>query len=265
MKKAIALTLVAACIFAGCSNKDEDETTKAEDTTVAEETEDTEATDTEVTVTTAESVDDTEATDDTAATDESVPEVEPASNVSVIYGDLISELQACRRGELDEDQSMALTDKISIDLILAPEEAVIYSTVIDIDGNGVDELLLYQHMLSESGEEVPVIYDAYTVTNGELDHFIAGGARNSYFLGADGYIYNMGSSGAAYSEFSRYAYADGVLTLTDAYFSDLVGDDVAWFYSSTDIWTEDRTESTFEEAEAFFTFEYQFIANEEEV
>ncbi len=222
----------------GCSkDSDNDETTAAPETTESEATEDTEATEA----------------------------AEAASEVNQLYDDLIKELEAVRNGDTDEDGMNALAEKLSVDTIMAPEDAVIYYTEFDIDGNGVDELMIYQHMIIEGGEEVPIIYDVYTVENGELVHVIAGGARNSFYLAADGSFYNMASSGAAYTGYAKYTYSNGQITPVSCYFTDDKTGDVLWYHSDAGLWADDSVEATEEEANAFFDFDYMFIANESEI
>jgi len=53
--------------------------------------------------------------------------------------------------------------------------------------------------------------------------------------------------------------------VTDTFFAADDTGEIAWYMSTTGIWTDDRTEVTEEEALDFFDFEYMFIPNELEV
>ncbi len=188
--------------------------------------------------------------------------VEPASEVNIIYDGLIDRLRTVRAGDADDNAIMELAEQVSYDYIIAPEDAQIFYSTVDIDSNGVDELIIYENQMNDAGPDKPVIYDAYTVENGELVHFIAGGARNAYYLADDGSFYNLGSSGAAYTAFAHYAYSSGVITLIDTYFTDDSSGAVEWYYSTTGIWGDDKTSASADDAEAFMNdFECMFIAN----
>ena len=238
MKKNIVACILAVCLLSGCADAPETEDTGSE-------TEDT-GSETEVSVSTSTS----------APVETSTASTVPVSAAQEAYDDLISRLVSARQGEMDEDQVVDLCIDISSDTILAPEQAEIYYTQIDLDGDGTDELFIYQYMMLFDGSEVPVIYDGYTYSNDELVHFIAGGARNSYFLAADGSVYNMGSYGPVYLEFSRYTYSDGILTLTDSYFSDDTTGTLAWYYSDVGAWADERTEASEDDAYGFFCCEH---------
>ncbi len=189
----------------------------------------------------------------------------PASEVSIAYEGIIDMLRAVRSGDADDDAIFDFTAVLSPDFMYVPEDESVYYTMIDVDRNGVDELLVYTHQIGTDGTETPVIYDAYTYRDGEPVHFIEGGVRNSYYLASDGTFYNMGSGGAAYTGFANYSYADGELTLTDCYFTDDSTGEVCWYQSNVGLWSDDKTEATEEEAMAFFEFEAMFIPNELEV
>ena len=136
------------------------------------------------------------------AVETALPEAESASEVNAYYDYIIDLLVEVRSGQADDDTMMTFTETMSPDFMYVSDDAPVFYTTIDIDGNGVDELLLYTKQFDEDGGEAAVIYDAYTVRNGEPVHFIAGGSRNVYYLASDSTFYNMGSSGAAYTGFA---------------------------------------------------------------
>jgi len=82
-----------------------------------------------------------------------------------------------------EDVSIVLRDLESLD-------SVGY-VLLDVDGNGVQELLLVRD------EESQPILDLYTQTSDGILHVFSGWERNQYFLRQGGRILNIGSEGAA--------------------------------------------------------------------
>ena len=199
------------------------------------------------------------------AVETALPEAESASEVNTYYDYIIDLLVEVRSGQADDDTMMTFTETMSPDFMYVSDDAPVFYTTIDIDGNGVDELLLYTKQFDEDGGEAAVIYDAYTVRNGEPVHFIAGGSRNVYYLASDSTFYNMGSSGAAYTGFANYTYADGELILNECYFTDDSTGEVCWYESTDGLWSDDRTEASENDAMSFFDFDPMFIPNELEV
>ena len=66
-------------------------------------------------------------------------------------------------------------------------------TFYDINGDGIDELLIGQ---IRDDYEKGVIYDIYTIVNRTPKHVISGGDRDRYFVCKDKYLCNEYSSGA---------------------------------------------------------------------
>ena len=92
----------------------------------------------------------------------------------------------------------------------------------DIDGDGVDELLLGKNdpESSEYKKEwfdvwPDQIYDMFTIRDGKLLHVFKGWGRNRYYLCGDGIIANEGSSGAASNSHEIYRYSNGELQLIE--------------------------------------------------
>ena len=67
--------------------------------------------------------------------------------------------------------------------------------LMDLDGDGTDELII-----ADNGQR-QVIYDLYSLVNGQLVHILSGGERNSYELRENSVILNAGSNGAASSDY----------------------------------------------------------------
>lgn len=96
--------------------------------------------------------------------------------------------------------------------------------MMDLDGNGVNELIITDGMM---------IYDLYTLKNGSPVHLITGWERNAYRLCLNNVIYNQGSNGAASTVFNYYQILAGELVLVDSVVFDANKDfDNPWFRSS---------------------------------
>lgn len=124
---------------------------------------------------------------------------------------------------------------ISEAFLMAKESNRFGYTRLDVDGNGVDELLL-----GELGneEEADVVYNMYTLSNGTLTQVMNGWERNRFYLCENGEFANEGSNGASNSTYAYYNYAGNELTLKEAVIFEYTADaENPWFYSteSTDV------------------------------
>lgn len=84
--------------------------------------------------------------------------------------------------------------------------------LIDLDGNGIHELLLGENAYSGWDS---TIYNIYTMDNNRLVEVAFGGDRKRYFLTQNGAIGNEGSGGAEFSYERYYDYINGQLLLRD--------------------------------------------------
>lgn len=120
--------------------------------------------------------------------------------------------------------------------------ACIGYTYYDVDGNGIEELII-----ADTGPEGwnNRILLMYTLYDNKPVLLIDGWARNRYYLLNDGTIYNEGSSGAAYTAFGTYRIAeDGCsLEVIDYYYTGSYGNSgYGWFYNTTGEQAEDESE-----------------------
>lgn len=108
----------------------------------------------------------------------------------------------------------------------------------DIDGNGVDELI-FAYDAGYGGSDISLIY---TMQNEKAVWLIGVWSRCRVTLGEDGFIYNMGSSGAADSIYAVYAIEEdeSSLKVRDYYFSG-GWDDENWYHNTTG--NNDKAES----------------------
>ena len=96
--------------------------------------------------------------------------------------------------------------------------------MMDLDGNGVNELIVTDGMM---------IYDLYTLKDDNPVHLLTGWERNGYRLCLNNVIYNQGSNGAASTVFNYYQLLAGELVLVESVVFDANKDfDNPWFRSS---------------------------------
>jgi len=95
----------------------------------------------------------------------------------------------------------------------------------DLDGNGIDELIITDGLN---------IYDLYTIIQDEEVgplHLASAMERIQYYLTTDGWIYNLGSGGAAVSYHTLYSLEGRELKLLEGYMMDADTDPHnPWFY-----------------------------------
>lgn len=85
--------------------------------------------------------------------------------------------------------------------------------LLDLDGNGTEELILGEN---GGGAWDGVIFDIYTVVDGELNHVFAGGERNQCHLCEDGTIAYECTNGASDSAHIYYTYEAAELKMIEA-------------------------------------------------
>lgn len=95
----------------------------------------------------------------------------------------------------------------------------------DLDGNGIDELIITDGLN---------IYDLYTIIQDEEVaplHLASAMERIQYYLTSDGWIYNLGSGGAAVSYHTLYSLEGRELKLLEGYMMDAdTNPNNPWFY-----------------------------------
>ncbi|MPM17061.1 hypothetical protein SDC9_63445 [bioreactor metagenome] len=104
----------------------------------------------------------------------------------------------------------------------------------DIDGNGVDELIFGANTDGwDNGGWDGIIYNIYTIANGEVVRVLDGWERNRYYLCEDGYIANEASSSAFESRYSYYTYSGTELTMVESVlYYGWIDEAHPWFYST---------------------------------
>ena len=167
------------------------------------------------------------------------------------YDELISVIdKGLENGFSDEEQ---LSLDISTCFYMNNSDFEILGYMIkDLDGDGVDELLLGENSADGLGPDEgwdSIIYDLYTMQDGKVVHVFDGWERNRYYMCTDGTIANEGSGGAAYTSWAYYEYKDGKLNLVESVFTDtddeLMGH---YYYSNEEPYVDESNEVTEDEA-----------------
>lgn len=149
----------------------------------------------------------------------------------ILYKDLLDQYYAALSERWDRD-SLESKD-FSYLYAYSNNPAEIGYTFIDIDSNGVQELLIGE--VNAEGNYRGMIYDLYTVSDGGTTHILSSGERDRYYLCNNGVIANEGSSGAAYSTQSFYILKQGTtLSLLECVIADGTETPSSpWYYSTT--------------------------------
>ena len=89
-------------------------------------------------------------------------------------------------------------------------------TYVDLDSDGTFELI-FGVLTDADADWIPEDYfeRAFALVDGKAVHFVEGGSRVLFWLGSDGYIYETGSGGAAYSGTWKYHFDKSELKLSE--------------------------------------------------
>ena len=132
--------------------------------------------------------------------------------------------------------------------------ACIGYTFYDVDGNGIEELIIADVSDGDGGPWDNRILLMYSLDDDKPVLLIDGWARSRYYLLNDDTIYYEGSGGAAYTTFATYHMAeDGIsLKVIDYYFSDYLDGSIdeywlaegnwGWFHNTTGEHAMDESE-----------------------
>lgn len=131
------------------------------------------------------------------------------------YEELIAAATACLEGNVEKDGNYDFSYLIySFGSNMDEDDKAHFGYLIeDIDGNGTEELIFGEN---GSGAWDGVIYDLYTIHDGELVHVFDGWDRNRYYLCENGMIANEGSSASDLSVYAYYVFEGTELHLVEA-------------------------------------------------
>ena len=161
-------------------------------------------------------VENTETVPGTTTTDPSQTRTEPKE---LTYETLVAKyIQA-----IEEDWDMARLQEEDISHLVMfldrPED--LSCLITDIDGNDVQEMII---------TDGNVIYDLYTISDGECVHILSGAERDSFTLTANNAIVNVSSGGAGYTIYRMYLYYGENLIPMEMIVCDAARDPAApWF------------------------------------
>lgn len=111
--------------------------------------------------------------------------------------------------------------------------------IMDLDGNGVSELLVSTVEAAKEG----MIYDLYAIADGGVVHAATGGERYCYYLCEDNTIYHWGSSGASNSREISYTIDPdtGLLSAKETVvFDESENKSSPWFYGTGECYSREN-------------------------
>ena len=148
------------------------------------------------------------------------------------YDELIAEATEILSNGRDEDT--VAPERMSSVFVMQGDYETLGYLRQDLDGNGVEELIFGGNSDMEGFNGV--IYDIYSIDNGELVHVLDGWERNRFYLCTNGCIANEASGGAFLSAYQYYTYADGKISIKETVEYNAEYDpDNPWFYTTKEI------------------------------
>lgn len=148
------------------------------------------------------------------------------------YEALIADARECIEGKVKESEDYDFSYMIYRYGAYYGASMGLGYRIEDIDGNGTNELIFGENSEPDSAYE-GVIYDLYTMDDGELIHVFGGGERSRYYLCENGMIAHEGSSSAATSVNAYYTFEGTELHLAEAVlYNGWDYEDNPWFYST---------------------------------
>lgn len=105
--------------------------------------------------------------------------------------------------------------------------------LLDIDGNGVEELIFGENAADPSSGWDGIIYDLYTISEGELVHLVSGWERSRYYLCENGCIAHEGSGSAFEGCYNYFELSGSELIPTDTLIFNInMYNERQWYYSA---------------------------------
>jgi len=136
--------------------------------------------------------------------------------------------------------------------------------MMDLDGDGTDELIFGSNAASADMEEDnswrSVVYNIFTLKDGEIVTLVDGGERNRYYICPDKTVANEASGGAAYTAYAKYKVEAAQLKLQDCIFSDFTDEaqtEIGWYRTAETPW-EDKSNPITEDDANKIIEEYKY-------
>lgn len=165
-----------------------------------------------------------------AANDDTKEAVMPPANINEHYKKLID---AARQSVASNDADLADKYDFSIQIcILNPDYEIPGYLIKDIDGDGTEELIFGSNTVKPDDWD-GVIYNIYTISDGEPVQVFEGWDRNTGYFCENGIIENTAAGGAIYTEYNYYTYRNGSLNVVESVIYDGWKDEKnPWFHST---------------------------------
>lgn len=164
------------------------------------------------------------------------------------YQELIAAAEECIQ---NRDAKIQEKYGFSSMLMTSGEEGMLGYRIEDIDGNGIDELIFGESRTERNSTWDSMIYDVYTISDGEPVHVLNGCERNRYYFCENGMIANEGFSGAANSNYSYFTFEGSKLHLVESVIYDGTKDaEHPWFYLTESEYDSEEAEPISEEKAA---------------
>ena len=176
---------------------------------------------------------------------------ESGSSQYAKYDAMIEDVKAGLKTGFDFDQTEGLGIS-DIFAMIGDNYDVLGYTQRDLNGDGTDELIFGQldpeHTPGNAWDGV--IFNIFTLKDGEMYTVANGWDRNRFYLCTDGTIANEGSGGAFNSSWTYYTLSGTELQVIESVFTDAKDPaaDISWFSSDSEAYGDDGKEITEEEA-----------------
>lgn len=158
------------------------------------------------------------------------------------YDELIAKARKILK---NPDSEYSEESEFSSVLFMKSEYETFGYLIKDLDCNGINELIIGANTDGwDEGSWDGVIYNIYTIVNGEVVQVLNGWERNRYYLCENGSIANEGSSSAFESNNSYYKYSGSELTLIESViFNSTIDENNPWYYSTESEYDIEKAES----------------------
>ena len=157
-----------------------------------------------------------------------------AESIDPLYQEIINAVSSVLRGGTSapfSDEDYSIMFRLNANSSAAGQLGY---ALIDLDKDGTNELFFGENYPDTSET---ILYDMYTIQNGQLVHVFDGWDRNRYYISTDGSILNRGSGSAFESAMSYYLYHQGTSTYVySLIYNALQNSSAPWFISCSDLY-----------------------------
>ncbi len=173
------------------------------------------------------------------------------------YGIIIADVTAMLNGK--EPSYFAAGDELSTIYAMVAGSGYAQNigyAVVDIDGDGIDELLIGENPGDMSGT---VFYNGFSIFNDEVQELFNGGERDCWYMSDGGTLVNVGANSAFSSGTYAYTLENGRLKFTEAVIYDSELANGPWFRvideGGTQVPIDENEVSAFQNAHPYLNIE----------